>query len=341
MLLNLVPMTLFRILAMYYIDILHFNLIDSHIFLIVLLGNVYFFSMIFLIMDKEHPISTIKRIIDAPKKDFLKLALFGFPIALFGNFLYLVSPPLVLQIFTGSTIFFNTVMSVIINENHYLLNWKIIILLVLNIISCSLPSIYHLIIGEASNITTVCVLSNILFLTVGAILNTFMEKAKETSSIVDFNHNKFSSVIFTLNTTEFLYTLLFTPLVLLIGKYNDIDVPDTLTKWITIYALGSISGFAFAFLFMVYDYYLFKLKSIELGINENLNICILAVVSVITGLDKLNPIIIISLVLTILSSLGLTYVISSVEHNEHTRTECRKTEPLKVKRINVTQNDDV
>lgn len=327
MLLNLIPIALYRMVGMYNENVIKLNLVETHLYLLILLGNLFFYSMVFLVMDKDHPRDTLTRFIKAPKKDFALFALFGFPTMLIGNFLYLVSSALNIQLFSGTAVVFNTLASVLINKNTYLMNWKIIILLIINVVGCALPSML-----QASEMHFRDVFCNIFYLIIGAIASAFIEKAKEQTSLMDFDANKFSSVIFTVNFSEFFYVLIFTPTVLLVGKYVGNEFPPV-DRLIFLYAFGTISGFVFTFLFFAYDYSAFQLKSVEMGINENVNLVLLSLFAVLVGFDKINYILFISLALTILSSFVLTILISREE-------EKHKKKVMKCTHVKVNPNTD-
>lgn len=307
----LIPLILYRLFAMYYTHILHYNLVESHLLITTLLCNVFAYSMVYLIFDKEHPYETIKRIKTSSSKDILDLIISCFPVMILGNFLYLVSSPLEVSVFAGTSIFFNTLCSICINKNKYLMNWKILLMLFINIVCCSLPTFYTLLYTNET-ISIRGILANLTLLIIGGFMSAKLESVHGTSSILNFKDSKFSSVIFSLALLEMCYMLLFTPSVLLIGKYVGNEFPEW-DKFVSIYAFGCISGFVFAFLFIIYDYCVFRLKSVEVGINENLNLVVLSLLAVAFGFDKFNLILIISLTLTIISSIIITFLIAYEE----------------------------
>ena len=314
----LFPLILFRLLAMFYTNILNYNLVESHLFITFLLCNAFAYSMAYLIFDETHPYETIIRIRESSKKDIIDLLICCFPCMILGNFLYLVSSPLEISLFAGTSIFFNTLSSILINKNKYLLNWKIILLLICNIGSCILPTIYKSIYEKHSVISIKGIISNLTLLIISGYMSAKLENVHGSSSILDFKGSKFSSVVFSISLIEMFYMLLFTPSILLTGKYLGIEFPEW-SNFISIYAFGCIMGFIFAFLFIIYDYCIFKLKSVEVGINENINLVILSLLAVVFGFDKFDKILIISLSITILSSILLTIVISREEEKYKAR----------------------
>lgn len=322
----LIPLILYRLFAMYYTHILEYNLVESHLLITTLLCNVFAYSMVYLIFDKEHPYETIIRIKTSSSKDILDLVICCFPVMILGNFLYLVSSPLEVSLFAGTSIFFNTMSSICINKNKYLLNWKILIMLFVNIICCSLPTFYTLLYTQET-ISIRGILANLTLLIIGGFMSAKLESVHGTSSILNFKDSKFSSVIFSIAFLEMFYMLLFTPSVLLTGKYIGNEFPEW-NKFISIYALGCISGFIFAFLFIIYDYCVFRLKSVEVGINENMNLVVLSLLAVAFGFDKFSKVLIISLALTIVSSIIITFLIA---HEE------KRYNVLQTKKIKVTQ----
>ena len=330
----LIPLIIYRLFAMYYTNVLHYNLVESHLLITILLCNTFAYSMIYIMYDEDHPYETIKRIKNSSSKDILDLILCCFPVMILGNFLYLVSSPLEVSLFAGTSIFFNTISSIIFNKNKYLMNWKILLMLFINIICCSLPSIYK-IYNNDNTISLKGILANLTLLIIGGIISARLEKVHSTSSILNFKDSKFSSVVFSLALIEMVYMIIFTPSVLLTGKYIGNEFPEW-EQFVRIYALGCISGFIFAILFIAYDYCIFKLKSVEVGINENINLVIISSLAVALGFDNFNIILIISLVLTIITSIIITLLINYEETKYKLSKEKTKSKSV---RIQVSRNN--
>jgi hypothetical protein len=96
-----------------------------------------------ILFDNIPPKLTIQKIYNFDKLTKFKLFISSFPISITYSIIYLYIDPVLIQLINGTTIIFNLSLSIIINKKYYLIEWKIIILSIINIIGCIIPYIIN------------------------------------------------------------------------------------------------------------------------------------------------------------------------------------------------------
>lgn len=275
-----------------------FDFIDIYIFISSNAIYSFLIGFIMTIFDKTHPKDIIIKLLNLNCITKFKLFIASMPIAILYYIVYIYLDPAIVQIISGSSIIFNLILSVIINKNYYLLNYKIILCTIINIIGCILPFIID--IKNNIKIGIIGIVLLLLLLSSSSIVSVIIENFKLLN---EFNMLEecftFSLFIFLFN--QIIVLILCSPIVLLFDYHFDIN------RYFFINSLAIYYAILNSPLYIYSSYSMILLSSVDIGIINGIKLIILVFISCIMKFSIFNYIYIISLILIIISSLIIIY----------------------------------
>lgn len=293
-----------------YIDHIKLNIFDIHILLTIISIYGLFNSIITILLDKNHPIDTLKQLKMVEMSDKIKIFISCLPFNKIHVFAYIDSDPILITIFSSLGIILNLFVSAFYNKKYYLLTKLNILMASINIVFCILPFILNedftiklngkLKIGSIGIIT--CVLSVVLT----CVSNIFGENIKLIKN-VDVKNNCCVLFIFTFFIVEVIVYILFTPIVYIIQHYLIKKIIFDFDKLFYLSSIGGLFALFYGPFYVICTKSYLILNAIDIGIVRNICLILTTVISCLVGVSKFYYLYIPSIILIILSSLVLIY----------------------------------
>lgn len=287
------------ILMTYYYD---FSFIEVYIFIISTMFYSLFTGLVMTLFDDTSPKTTLLKLYNFRKIVKLKIFITSFPISITYSIIYLYVDPILIQLLNGTTIIFNIILSIIINKKYFLINYKIIILAIFNIISCIIPYIFNINNNIKYNILGIIFI--IIMLIINGIIYAITEKFSEL--IIDSYAFSLFSFIYSQN----IILCFISPFIFLLSNYNIYQI-----RYYFINSLAMFFSLINAPLYIYCSDCIMKLTSLDNAIINNIKIIIIIFVSCIFNISQFHYLYIISFLLIITSSLLIVYVQNKLIQN--------------------------
>lgn len=285
----------------------YFNFFDIYIFLVILSIYTFLVSSIMLIFDRSHPYEIVLSLISLNRYDKLKLAFVSFPISILYSIVYIDLDNIIIQIISGTTIVTNTLFSILINKNYRLINIKVIVLIIINIVGCLLPFIIELFMIGKNRVGIFGLIFILVLQIMSGIIFSIVEKLKDFNHI-DLKNDCYTFTTFTLLLSHIIYLILFSPLIYFIQiKYYGEYIID-LNKLLLINLIATSISIINGPLLSKANRSIIRLSSFDIGLVNNSKMILMTFISIMIGYSKFNYIYLISLGLIIISSICLLYL---------------------------------
>ena len=285
----------------------YFNFFDIYIFLVILSIYTFFISCIMIIFDRSHPYEILLSLYNLNHYDKLKLAFISFPISILYSIVYIDLDNIIIQIISGTTIVTNILFSVIINKNYRLINIRVIILVVINIVGCILPFIVDLMALGDSKVGIFGLIFILVLQIMSGFIFSIMERLKDFNHI-DLKNDCYTFTTFTLLLIHIIYLMLFSPLIYFIQIKHYGDYIIDLNKLLLINLIATSISIINGPLLSKANRSIIRLTSYDIGLVNNSKIILMTIISVMIGYSKFNYIYLVSLGLIVVSSLCLLYL---------------------------------
>ena len=281
-------------------NMFHFNLFDMYIY-ITLLSIYSCCSSLFLVICENSPITTIKKFLNLDRTKIFKIIFASFPIFMLNPLCFIDTDIVINQLINGSNIVFNLVYSVLMNKKYYLINYKIISLVCLNLLGCILTFIFddfaNIKIGYMG-ISLVIILLNIKGYIFG-IIEEF-----DNMNEINMNEEIYTFGFIGMFIPQIIIYILMLPIFFII-QYYIYGYHLTFTHFCLINSFASIVGLFNGTFYQSVNKSIIKISSIDNAIVSNINMILSIFVAIALNYSKFNYIYIISFVIIIISAIYL------------------------------------
>lgn len=285
----------------------YFSFFDIYIFLVILSIYTFCISSIMCIFDRSHPYEIVLSLCSLNRYDKLRIAFISFPISILYSIVYIDLDNIIIQIISGTTIVTNIIFSVLINKNYRLINIKVIILIIVNIVGCILPFIVDLFIVGKNRVGTFGLIFILILQMMSGLIFSIVEKLKDFNHI-DLKNDCYTFTTFTLLFSHIIYLILFSPLIYFIHiKYYGEYIID-LNKLLLINLIATSISIINGPLLSKANRSIIRLSSFDVGLVNNSKMILMTFISIIIGYSKFSYIYLISLGLIVISSVCLLYL---------------------------------
>jgi len=256
-----------------------------------------------MIMDNENPKHIISKLYQLKLKNKIKVIFASIPISLLYPIIYIDLDPILIQMLSGTSIIFCVALSVILNYNTYLLNFKNLFCICINIIGCLLSFINML----KPNIKIGIFGLVLMFFTLisNGIVFAITEKLKELENF-DMEKEAYTFSLYTFLLIDSILLIIFLIPVLVYAHYINILYLD-FASFNLINSISILVGIFNGPFYIYMSKIMMTLRSIDIAIVNNLKLVIMVFITCIFQISEFSYWYIVSLVMIIISSMLIVH----------------------------------
>jgi hypothetical protein len=256
-----------------------------------------------MLFDNENPKEIIYKLYQLNLKNKIKLIFASIPISLIYPIIYIDLDPILIQMLSGTAIIFCVAMSVILNCNRYLLNFKNLFCIVINITGCILSFINML--KPNIKIGVLGLILMFIILVSNGIVYAIIEKLKELENF-NMDNGAYTFSLYTFLFIDSIFLIIFLIPVLIYTHYVNILYLD-FHSFNLINSISILVGLFNGPFYIYVSKIMMMIRSIDISIINNLKLVIMVFITCIFRISEFSYWYIISLVMIIISSILIVY----------------------------------